>query len=89
MVMFLITFVILGKFLEAIAKGKTSEALSKLAELSAKEAILVEGMGLGSGAEMESQTPHSEANAEAAKEEVDESSKSESAHPDEPGRRNE
>jgi Cu+-exporting ATPase len=37
----LITFVILGKFLEAIAKGKTSAALSKLAELNAQDAILI------------------------------------------------
>ena len=37
----LITFVILGKFLESVAKAKTSAALSKLAELSAQEAILV------------------------------------------------
>ena len=37
----LITFVILGKFLEAVAKGKTSAALSKLAELNAPDAILI------------------------------------------------
>jgi len=37
----LITFVILGKFLEAVAKAKTSAALSKLAELSAQNAILI------------------------------------------------
>ena len=37
----LITFVVLGKFLESVAKAKTSAALSKLAELSAQDAILV------------------------------------------------
>ncbi|NTW77919.1 MAG: HAD-IC family P-type ATPase, partial [Syntrophaceae bacterium] len=34
----LITFVILGKYLEAIAKGKTSEAIEKLMELAPKTA---------------------------------------------------
>mmetsp|Transcript_46822 Transcript_46822/g.102319 ORF Transcript_46822/g.102319 Transcript_46822/m.102319 type:complete len:1181 (-) Transcript_46822:118-3660(-) len=38
----LITFVILGKWLECIAKARTSEALSKLAELSAQTAWLLE-----------------------------------------------
>ncbi|KAG7402368.1 serine/threonine protein kinase Ran1 [Phytophthora boehmeriae] len=37
----LISFVILGKFLEAIAKGKTSAALSKLMELQVKSATLL------------------------------------------------
>ncbi|GMF17349.1 unnamed protein product [Phytophthora fragariaefolia] len=37
----LISFVILGKFLESIAKGKTSAALSKLMELQVKSATLL------------------------------------------------
>lgn len=37
----LITLVILGKYLEAIAKGKTSEAISKLMKLGAKHAIII------------------------------------------------
>lgn len=37
----LISFVILGKYLEAVAKGKTSEALSKLMELQVKSATLL------------------------------------------------
>ena len=38
---FLITFVILGKFLEAKAKGKTSEAIKKLMGLQAKTARVI------------------------------------------------
>lgn len=38
---FLITFVILGKYLEARAKGKTSEAIQKLMGLAAKTARVV------------------------------------------------
>lgn len=37
----LVAFVILGKYLEAIAKGKTSEALSKLMDLQVKAATLM------------------------------------------------
>lgn len=37
----LITFVILGKYLEAVAKGKTSDAIKKLMNLSPKEAIVI------------------------------------------------
>jgi Cu+-exporting ATPase len=37
----LITFVILGKYLEAVAKGRTSEAIKKLMELSPKIAAVV------------------------------------------------
>jgi Cu+-exporting ATPase len=37
----LITFVILGRFLEAVAKGKTSEALTKLANMQANTATLL------------------------------------------------
>ncbi|PWI48247.1 copper-translocating P-type ATPase [Candidatus Heimdallarchaeota archaeon B3_Heim] len=41
---FLITFLLLGKFLEARAKGQTSQAIRKLIDLQAKEAtVLVEG----------------------------------------------
>lgn len=39
---FLITFILLGKFMEARAKGRTSEAIRKLVDLQAKTAILVE-----------------------------------------------
>ncbi len=38
---FLITFIILGKYLEAIAKGKTSEAIRKLIGLQAKTAVII------------------------------------------------
>ncbi len=37
----LITFVIAGKYLEAVAKGKTSDAISKLVDLSPKYAIVI------------------------------------------------
>ena len=37
----LLTFVVMGKLMEAHAKGKTSEALTKLMELQPKKAILV------------------------------------------------
>jgi len=37
----LITLVILGKYLEAVAKGKTSEAISKLMKLGAKNATVI------------------------------------------------
>src|SRR3989344_8735737 len=37
----LITFVILGRYLEAVAKGKTSEAISKLMNLSPKIATVI------------------------------------------------
>ncbi|EKD57919.1 MAG: hypothetical protein ACD_57C00097G0001, partial [uncultured bacterium] len=40
---FLITFVILGKFLEAKAKGRTSEAIKKLMGLQAKTARVIRG----------------------------------------------
>ncbi|MFA5362266.1 MAG: heavy metal translocating P-type ATPase [Candidatus Omnitrophota bacterium] len=38
---FLITFILLGKYLEAIAKGKTSAAIKKLLGLKAKTALVV------------------------------------------------
>ncbi len=37
----LITFIVLGKYLEASAKGRTSEAIKKLLSLQAKSAILL------------------------------------------------
>ena len=37
----LITFVVLGKYLEAVAKGKTSEAISKLMKMGAKTATII------------------------------------------------
>lgn len=37
----LITLVILGKYLEAVAKGKTSEAISKLMKIGAKTATII------------------------------------------------
>lgn len=40
---FLITFILLGKLLEAIAKGKTSEAIKKLMGLQPKTAIVLRG----------------------------------------------
>ncbi len=39
----LITFILLGKYLEAIAKGKTSEAIKRLIGLQPKTAIVVRG----------------------------------------------
>ena len=38
----LITFILMGKYLEARAKGKTSQAIVKLLALSPPEAIVVE-----------------------------------------------
>lgn len=37
----LITFVLLGKYLECLAKGKTSDAIKKLVELAPATAILI------------------------------------------------
>ena len=37
----LIAFVILGKYLEAVAKGKTSEAVTKLVNMQPKTAVLL------------------------------------------------
>lgn len=39
---FLIFFIILGKYLEAVAKGRTSQAITKLLELTPDEAILID-----------------------------------------------
>lgn len=44
----LITFILLGKYFEAVAKGKTSEAIKKLMGLQPKTAIVIRG-----GAELE------------------------------------
>ena len=41
----LITFVLLGKYLESLAKGKTSDAMKKLVQLTPATAILIEGKG--------------------------------------------
>jgi Cu+-exporting ATPase len=38
---FLLTFILLGKYFEAIAKGRTSEAIKKLMGLQAKTAVVV------------------------------------------------
>ncbi|KAL3676475.1 hypothetical protein R1sor_026423 [Riccia sorocarpa] len=38
----LISFILLGKYLEILAKGKTSEAIAKLMKLTPEEAILLE-----------------------------------------------
>ena len=38
---FLITFILLGRYLEAVAKGKTSSAIKKLLDLQAKTALVV------------------------------------------------
>ncbi|WP_026679264.1 heavy metal translocating P-type ATPase [Fictibacillus gelatini] len=37
----LITLILLGKYFEAVAKGRTTEAISKLLDLQAKEAVVV------------------------------------------------
>lgn len=43
----LITFVLLGKYLETLAKGKTSDAIKKLIELSPASALLlIKGKGV-------------------------------------------
>lgn len=43
----LITFVLLGKYLESSAKGKTSEAIAKLCAMTPSSAILLEKKGEG------------------------------------------
>ena len=43
----LITFIIFGKFLEAMAKGRTSAALAALARLSPATALLISVDGAG------------------------------------------
>ena len=39
---FLITFILLGRYLESVAKGRTSQAISKLMSLQADRAVLLE-----------------------------------------------
>ena len=48
----LITFIILGKYLEASAKGKTSAAITKLLTLTPPSAVLI---GLGKNGEVVSE----------------------------------
>ena len=43
------TFILLGKYLEASAKGRTSEAIQALLTLAPPTALLLEGGGSGSG----------------------------------------
>jgi P-type Cu+ transporter len=54
----LITFIVLGKYLESHAKGKTSDALFKLLDLQPKTALVVElsAEGKVSGTEREIDT---------------------------------
>jgi len=40
---FLITFILLGRLLESIAKGKTSQAIKKLLDLQVKTAVVIRG----------------------------------------------
>ena len=47
----LLTFIVLGKLLEAVAKGKTSAALTKLMGLQGRTAVLVTWKGEGEGGE--------------------------------------
>lgn len=42
---FLITFILLGKWLEAVAKGRTSDAIRKLLGLQAKTALVIRDTG--------------------------------------------
>eukprot|EP00026_Physarum_polycephalum_P001685 Phypoly_transcript_01687.p1 GENE.Phypoly_transcript_01687~~Phypoly_transcript_01687.p1 ORF type:complete len:1067 (+),score=164.81 Phypoly_transcript_01687:469-3201(+) len=49
----LICFVLLGRFLENVAKGKTSQALVRLMDLKPKTAVLVKNFGTAGQAESE------------------------------------